>query len=114
MVIKAKRLLASFGFLALKVGLRIRDGSSTLVHFLANLLHETLPELLLLLAALAHLADRGIDPLGEATQEGHEVGDRAGRRDLGNEFTRVLAVGGRGLGAAVAETGGDTATETVG
>jgi hypothetical protein len=113
-VIKAKRLLAGLGFLALEVGLSVRDTSSTLVHLLTDLLHETLPQLLFLLAALAHLADGGIDPLRKTAQEWHEVGDGAGRRDLGNEFTRVLAVSSRRFGGSVAKTSRDTTTESIG
>jgi hypothetical protein len=74
-IIKAERLLTSLGLLALEVGLRIRNGRDAFVHLLTSLLHETLPELLLLFTAFADLADRGIDPFGETTEEGHEVRD---------------------------------------
>lgn len=56
-VVKAERLLTSLSLLALEVGLSIRNGGGALVHLLADLLHETLPELLFLLTTLANLAN---------------------------------------------------------
>ena len=114
MIVEAEGLTTRLSFLALEVGAGVGDGSFALIHINACLLHESLPELLLLLASLADTSYGGVEPLRELAEEGHEIGDWPGRRDLRNKFTSILAVGCSRFWGAIAKTSRDTTAEAVG
>jgi len=78
------------------------------------LLHEALPELLLLLTTFTDLANGWVDPFGETTEERHQVGDWARWGNLGDEFTGILAVSSGGFWSTVSKTSTDAAAETIG
>ena len=76
-ILETERARTLLGFLALKVSAGVADVGGSLVHFLADVLHQTLPQFLFLLATEADGFDGGIQPFGKATEEGHQVGNWA-------------------------------------
>lgn len=75
MVVKTERTGAAFCLLALEIGSGIADWGGSVLDFLGDLLHETLPELFFLFTTLADLGNGGVDPFGETAEERHQVGD---------------------------------------
>lgn len=77
------------------------------------MLHEALPELLFLLTTLTDFADGWVDPFGETTEEGEQVGDGARWGNLRNEFASILAVSSSRFRSTISKTSADATAETI-
>jgi len=113
-IIKAKCTRTRFCLLALKVSSGVAGVGGTCIHFLADLFQQTLPKLLFLLPSETDLLDGGVEPFGEASEEGHQVGDGARWGDLRDEFAGVLAMGCCRVRFAIVETSTNAAAESIG